>query len=183
MRKNGYALLLELLIACAIILILAGAAVPNLVRVAQVQNTNNVLAVLNAINLAQGQFAQAYPGEGYAAQVGWLANSQRNQIGMICPSLTCQCPNLLAPAYASIFSGAGMTGTFSGYILTFSPGSTSPYINEQCNIWGMPKGVMGYTLTAIPQNSTAGTYFFYSDNSGVIRWSQGSPANIMSPVW
>jgi type II secretory pathway pseudopilin PulG len=178
------------LVVCAIVLILAGAAAPHLMRVAQVQNTNNVLAVLRAINLAQAQFEQTYAGEGYALSLGWLANSQIafGRVGAICQTVNCQCPNLLAPSYASIFStitpsGSGYTGTFAGYVFTYAPGFNSPYICEPCSILNVPKGVMSYTLTAVPQNSMTGAYTFFTDQSGVIRYAQGSPAVSSSPIW
>jgi type II secretory pathway pseudopilin PulG len=181
MKKNerGYAILLELLIACAILLILAARTVPSAVRIQQTQNQNNVLTLLREVNAGEAAFAMAFPGQGYE-QPAYLANSTMGfgRVGVVCAT-TCTCPNALAPSVASVFGSADV-GVFSGYTLTFGGGQQSPTNNPGC---GSERGFITYGVTAVPTTKLGGTWSFFTDSTGVIRYSQNGTPNAASPVW
>ena len=80
------------------------------------------------------------------------------------------------------------SGRRYGYIFTYTPqfpnGATAPVISPKAAAKGcIAGGASGYSVTADPlQRGTAGQRSFFTDQTGVIRWSaEEESANADSP--
>jgi hypothetical protein len=151
-RQNaGMALLIEVLIACAIVLMLAAIPLMNLQAIVAANNSTAVITVLRATNRAEGFFGRVY-GEGYQTPA-YLA---------IQPTVaqSCAAPSLLgnqdAAAYANIFAG---------YELTFTSGPGSGLTGTGCAV----PGLASYTITATPRPPLSGQNSYFTDQTGVMR--------------
>ena len=150
-QDAGMALLIEVLIAAAIVLMLAAIPLMNLQQIAAANNSTAVITVIRATNRAEGFFGRVY-GEGYQTPA-YLA---------IQPTVaqSCAAPSLLgnqdAAAYAHIFAG---------YELTFTSGPSSGLTGQGCN----SPGLASYTITATPRPPLTGTHSYFTDETGVMR--------------
>jgi len=138
--------LIELLIVVAIILIIAAIAIPNLLRSRMAANEASAVGSIRSINTAAVTYSSTYPSVGYPASLGVLAPAA---------AATSSTSDLID----SVLAG----GTKSGYKFALTGTSGTP--------------ATGYSVTGDPVSpNTSGTRGFYSDQSGVIRYSSASGA-------
>jgi type IV pilus assembly protein PilA len=138
--------LIELLIVVAIILIIAAIAIPNLLRSRMAANEASAVGSLRTLNTAAVTYSSTYPSIGYPGTLGALA-----------PSATAT--SAAADLVDSVLAG----GTKSGYSFAWSGVATTPS--------------NGYSITAdAVAQGTSGTRGFYTDQSGVIRYSAANGA-------
>ena len=151
MNQKGFSLI-ELLIVVTIILIVAALAIPSLLRSKLAANEAAAVGALRTVNSACVAYSSNW-GTGYP--VG-LAN-----LGPAKPATA---------AAADLVDSTVAGGTKSGYTLIYLSGAPS-----NGKIWT-------YTINANPvvPGQTGGRYFF-TDQSGVIRYNSGSAATIASP--
>jgi type IV pilus assembly protein PilA len=138
------------------ILIIAAIAIPNLLRARMAANEASAVGVLRTYNTAMITYVNACPKMGY--------------------------PHSLA----NLGPGAGdceRAGVVDGTLGTDHPSRSGYYFQY---IPAEPDGhgqVSGFTVTADPitENST-GVRHFYTDQTGLIRWSLNGAANADSPA-
>ncbi len=152
MKKNqkGFSLI-ELLIVVAIILIIAAIAIPNLLRSRMAANEASAVGSIRSINTAAVTYSSTYPSVGYPSTLAQLAPSASATSGS-----------------ADLIDSVLAAGTKSGYQFSMAAiGSGTP--------------LTGYSVNGNPvAPNTSGTRGFYSDQSGVIRYSSGSAATSSS---
>jgi len=142
--------LIELLIVVAIILIIAAIAIPNLLRSRMAANEASAVGSLRTLNTAAVTYSSTYPSVGYPGTLGALAPAA---------SATSAAADLVDSVLAA--------GTKSGYSFTWAAGAGTPST--------------GYNITAnAVAQGTSGTRGFYTDQSGVIRYSAGAGATTAS---
>lgn len=152
-KQKGFSLI-ELLIVVAIILIIAGIAIPNILRSRMSANEASAVNSMRTINTAQVTYSATY-GIGY----GPLASLSTPPAGCTTATSTAAC--LLDISLGS--------GTKSGYKFISVPSngsgtSSNPYVN--------------FNSTANPaQTGSTGEITYCSDDTGVIRSDPtGAPA-------
>jgi type IV pilus assembly protein PilA len=151
-KQKGFSLI-ELLIVVAIILIIAAIAIPNLLRSRMAANEASAVGSIRSINTAAVTYSSTYPAAGYPSTLPQLA-----------PPTSGNATSAAADLVDSVLAG----GTKSGYQFSMTAVGT-----------GTP--LTGYTVggDAVSQN-TSGTRGFYSDQSGVIRYSAANGATSTS---
>jgi type IV pilus assembly protein PilA len=154
-RQAGFSLI-ELLVVVAIILIIAAIAIPNFLRAKISANESSAVSSVHSINTSEISYSSMFGSIGYSVALSDLGS------GGVSP-----CPN---SATASCFIDMVLaTGTKSGYKFSYAQnGALTPSL--------------GFTINADPQIShITGERGFYSDESNVIRFNTGGPANSGSP--
>jgi len=148
--------LIELLIVIAIILVIAGLAIPSFLRSKMRANEAAVAGALRSITTANETYLTTY-GRGYAPDLATLAPPPAGTA----PSATAS--GLIDPVLAS--------GTRNGYNFIYAAVDTDGN--------GQPDQ---YTVNANPvQVGTSGEKYFYVDHTNVIREKLGGPADATSP--
>ena len=153
MRKQKGFSLIELLIVVAIILIIAAIAIPNLLRSRMAANEASAVGSVRTINTAEVTYASSYPDCGFTALTTLAgAGGSTTAAGLI--------DNVLAG------------GTKSGY----SFGTSNIVGGSSCGTGtGTPN--TNYAVNANPLTpGTTGQRYFFSDQSGVIRYNQSQAA-------
>ena len=151
-KQKGFSLI-ELLIVVAIILIIAAIAIPNLLKSKMAANESSAVGSLRTINTGEVTFAAGCPSVGFSTALNEL-----NAGSAACPT------------GQGIIDAALATGTKSGYQFAYTPGVADA------------SGVIStYTITATPLTpNTTGTRYFFTDQTGVIRYGANSAATAAS---
>jgi type IV pilus assembly protein PilA len=152
-RQRGFSLI-ELLIVVTIILIIAAIAIPKLLTVKQQANATAAVANMRSLNNALAAYASQYPAIGYPAALTNIGPSTT-------PSSTLA--NLVDESLAS----AG-TVPKQGYLFAYTQDATTPAAT--------------YTITGNPMNQNIATRYFYTDQTGGVRYSDGAAATSGSPL-
>ncbi len=151
-KQKGFSLI-ELLIVVAIILIIAAIAIPNLLRSRIAANEASAVGSIRTINTSEVTYSSTY-GIGFTT----LAS-----LGGPNP-----CPNPPTSTSACLLDSVLSGGTKSGYNFTTpTPGAlgTTAAPNVTYTVHGNP-------ITA----GQTGTRYFFSDESGVIRFNTSAAA-------
>lgn len=151
MNQRGFSLI-ELLLVVTIILIVSALAIPSLLRSKMAANEAVAVGALRTINSACVAYSSNW-GIGYP--VG-LAN-----LGPAKPATA---------AAADLVDSTVASGTKNGYTLIYLSGAPS-----NGKIWT-------YTINANPiVPGQTGARYFFTDQSGVIRYNSGGAATVASP--
>jgi prepilin-type N-terminal cleavage/methylation domain-containing protein len=147
---SGFSLI-ELLIVVAVILIIAGIAIPNFLRSKMAANEAAAIANTRTITTSNVVYSTTY-GIGYAAGLANMATPPP--------------PALVTAAAAGLLDNILAAGTKSGYVYTYVAGPL-----------GAGGTIDAYTLQADPLTpNITGTRHFFVDATGVIRFNQLGPA-------
>jgi len=158
-RKQGGFSLIELLIVVTIILIIAAIAIPKLLTVKQQANATAAVANMRTVGNALNAYASQYPAVGYPSDLTKLGGTDGT-------APTSDAADLIDTQ----LSNSGTTPK-QGYLFAYTPGTAAN---------GGP--VTTYQIIASPQ-SGAGTRYFCTDQSGVIRYADGAACNFTdSPI-
>jgi type IV pilus assembly protein PilA len=158
-RENGFSLI-ELLIVVAIILVLAGIAIPNLLRSRMAANEASAAESMRMINTAEAAYNAAFPNLGYSSTLANLGGA--SPCAAVSPAAACLLDNLVANSTPA----AGK----SGYYFTYTPTAA-----------GAGTVVSQYTIQGTPISANTGLRQFFTDESYVIRYSTTGPATVNSP--
>jgi prepilin-type N-terminal cleavage/methylation domain-containing protein len=154
-KDKGFSLI-ELLIVVAIILIIAAIAIPNLLRSRIAANEASAVGSIRTINTAEVTYSSSYPDCGFTTLTN-LGGSGGNTTG------------------AGLIDSVLANGLKSGYSFAATPSGGS----SSCgNGSGTPNST--YTVVGQPQNAQTGQRYFFSDQSGVIRYNTSSVASASS---
>jgi type IV pilus assembly protein PilA len=147
-RSKGFSLI-ELLIVVAIILIIAAIAIPNLLRSRMAANEASAVGSLRTINTACVTYSSTY-GVGFPAALSNLGTS-----GNASSTSADLIDNILA------------TGVKSGYAFVYASSAAVSNV------------VPAYQIQANPLTwNQTGTRYFFTDQSGVIRFNISAAATV-----
>jgi prepilin-type N-terminal cleavage/methylation domain-containing protein len=160
-RQKGFSLI-ELLVVVAIIMIIAAIAIPNLLRSKMAANESSAVGSLRTINTAELTYAAAYPNVGYSIDMPSLTGVPATCATTAISTASCLIDAVLANATAA---GTAKSGYWFAYAVTGAAGG----INT------------AYTLLAAPANpGTTGQRYFFTDQTGVIRYGLTGAADTTS---
>jgi type IV pilus assembly protein PilA len=150
-KQKGFSLI-ELLIVVAIILIIAAIAIPNLLKSRMSANESSAVGSERTLNTAEITYAASCPDAGYAASIIEM------NTGALCSS------------GSGIIDDALASSTKSGYTFAYTVVAGPTGLNSN------------YTIAATPvQVGTSGNRGFFSDETGVIRYTlDGSAPTVAS---
>jgi type IV pilus assembly protein PilA len=152
-KASGFSLI-ELLIVVAIILIIAAIAIPNLIKSKMAANEASAVGSIRTINTGEINYAASCPAVGFSATLAEL-NS-----GAACAGGK----GIIDPVLSA--------GKKSGYVFAYATAAGGDGLNDS------------YTQTGLPATvGTTGQRGFYSDQTGVIRYTlNGSAPGGTSPA-
>jgi prepilin-type N-terminal cleavage/methylation domain-containing protein len=162
-KQNGFSLI-ELLIVVAIILIIAAIAIPNLMRSKMAANEASAISSLRTINTAEVTYATVYPSVGYSNDMASLGGTPAvcNAAGGATSATACIIDQVLANATTLATAKSGYFYTYGGLIAVGGVNTA-------------------YTVTASPTIvGTAGQRYFFTDQSGVLRYGLTGAATLAS---
>jgi type IV pilus assembly protein PilA len=146
-KQKGFSLI-ELLIVVAIILIIAAIAIPNLLRSRMAANEASAVGSLRTINTACVTYSTTY-GIGFPTSLVSLGSAAAVSSGS-----------------AALIDNVLAGGAKSGYTFVFAGGTATNGV------------VPTYTVNANPQvTGQTGQRFFFTDQSGVIRFNLTASAS------
>jgi prepilin-type N-terminal cleavage/methylation domain-containing protein len=140
MCQRGFSLA-EILVVIAIILLIAGIAIPHLLHARIKANEAAAVANVRTIQIAESVYQNTYPDRGYSPN---LINLGSN--GSACETTS--------PTNACLIDSVLAGGLKGGYIYELSGDGNLP--------------VQAYSLTATPQSSTLGSCSLSANQSGSI---------------
>ncbi len=143
--------LIELLIVVAIILIIAAIAIPNLLRSRIAANEASAVGSMRTINTAEVTYSTTYPDCGFTSLTN-LGGSGGSATG------------------AGLIDAVLASGTKSGYSFNAAASGGS----GTCGGGSTPNTT--YTLTGGPLSAQTGQRYFFTDQSGVIRYNTSNAA-------
>ena len=155
-RTAGFSLI-ELMIVIAVILIIAALAIPQLLRARMSANESAAVSALRTLATQEVNYDSAW-GPGFSPTLAAL--------GPPTPGASA------SAASADLVDQVLASGLRGGYQFLYTPlipsGGTTP---------------TGYTVNANPISpGITGEWFFYLDQSNVIRQNDGSPASVTSSI-
>jgi type IV pilus assembly protein PilA len=154
-RQKGFTLI-ELLIVLAIILVIAGIAVPSLIHVKINANETSTVASIKAIQTAQTSYQATYPAQGYASSLAALGGSDS-----CTPS----------PANACLIDEILTSGTKAGYNFAVAGGNS------------VSGGNTTFVAGAAPQAyNRTGVRRFCATEKSVIRWDANTEGSTTPPT-
>jgi type IV pilus assembly protein PilA len=155
-NKSAGFTLIELLIVVAVIMIIAGTAIPNFIRSKMRANESGAVANVRTVTTASIVYNTTY-GVGFASSLTALGGN----------------PATPSAASAGLIDSVLSTGIKSGYIFTY----TSLAVDSNGN-------VQAYSINADPITpGTTGDKHFYSDQTSVIRYNLTTAASVTdSPI-
>jgi prepilin-type N-terminal cleavage/methylation domain-containing protein len=154
-RSAGFTLI-ELLIVVAVIMVIAGIAIPNFIRSKMRANESGTVANMRTITTANVVYSTTY-GVGFGPSLPALGGN----------------PATPSPTSAGLIDSVLSAGVKSGYIYTYTPGSQDANSNYQA-----------FSVTADPITpGTTGDRHFYTDQTNVIRVNLTATASLSdSPI-
>jgi type IV pilus assembly protein PilA len=155
-NKSAGFTLIELLIVIAVIMVIAGIAIPNFIRSKMRANESGAVANLRTITTANVVYTTTY-GAGFGPSLPALGGDP------VSPSVTS----------AGLIDSVLSAGVKSGYIYTYTAGSQDANNNYQ-----------SFTVTADPITpGTTGDRHFFTDQTNVIRVNLTTTASVSdSPI-
>lgn len=156
LRAAGFSLI-ELMIVVAVIVIIAALAIPNMLHARLAANESAAVAALRTIASEEVNYDSSWS-SGYSTTLAQLG-----------PPLPGNNPSSANADMIDSILASGIRGGYQFiYVPLISPGLGTP---------------TGYTVNANPISpGITGEWYFYLDQSNVIRQSYGSPANATSAV-
>ena len=140
-KQKGFSLI-ELLIVVAIILIIAAIAIPNLIKSKMAANESSAVGSVRTINTGEVNYAASCPAVGFSASLAELNSGSACAGGK----------GIIDPVLS--------LGKKSGYVFAYTPTPGGDGLNDS------------YTQTGVPATvGTTGQRGFYSDQTGVIRYT------------
>jgi type IV pilus assembly protein PilA len=154
------------------VLIVAAIAIPNLLRARMAANEASAVGALRVIDIGAITYSTEFQ-NGFPSSLDVLGDDPGG-------SITCNHASLVDAALAKSHQK-------SGYIFTYTPkfpdSPTTAAVSPEAQSKGCTSGgASGFEITADPiQRNTSGARSFFTDQTGVIRYSTYGTANADSP--